>query len=89
MSSWYFLKNLKIDISQTREISCAMFWRSTQRVSAVDFNGRTIWIADAHRDGKRYVMRADEILTAFLELEAAIRFVNSTADNSGFRSVIL
>lgn len=29
--------------------------------------------ADAHRDdGKRYVVRADEKLTAFLELEAAI-----------------
>jgi hypothetical protein len=29
---------------------------------------------DAHRgDGKRYVVRADEKLTAFLELEAAIR----------------
>ena len=36
-------------------------------------NGRTIWIADAHRgDGKRFVVRADEVLTAFLELEAAI-----------------
>jgi len=34
--------------------------------------GRTIWIADAHRDGKRYVVRADEKLTAFMELEAAI-----------------
>jgi hypothetical protein len=32
------------------------------------------WIADAHRgDGKRYVVRADEKLTAFLELEAALR----------------
>ena len=29
-------------------------------VSAIDSNGRTIWIADAHRDGKRYVVRADE-----------------------------
>jgi len=30
--------------------------------------------ADAHRDdGKRFVVRADERLTAFLELEAAIR----------------
>jgi hypothetical protein len=29
-----------------------------------------IWIADAHRgDGKRFVVRADEKLTAFLELE--------------------
>jgi hypothetical protein len=30
-------------------------------------------IVDAHRgDGKRLVVRADEILTAFLELESAI-----------------
>jgi hypothetical protein len=39
-------------------------------VSAIDREGRTIWIADAHRDnGKRLVVRADEKLTAFLELE--------------------
>jgi hypothetical protein len=31
-----------------------------------------IWIADAHRDGKRVVVRADEKLTAFMELESAI-----------------
>jgi len=43
-------------------------------VSAVDLGGRTIWIADAHRnDGRRFVVRADERLTAFLELESAIR----------------
>jgi len=42
-------------------------------VSAVDSHGRTIWIADAHRDEKRFVVRADEKLTAFWELEAAIR----------------
>jgi hypothetical protein len=43
-------------------------------VSAVDSTGRTIWIADAHRgDGKRFVVRADEKLTAFVELESAIR----------------
>jgi hypothetical protein len=43
-------------------------------VSAIDSNGRTIWIADAHRDdSQRFVVRADEILTAFVELEAAIR----------------
>ena len=42
-------------------------------VSAGDCNGRTIWIVDAHRDdAKRYVVRADEKLTALLELEAAI-----------------
>jgi hypothetical protein len=39
----------------------------------MDCDGRTIWIADAHRnDGKRFVVRAEEKLTAFLELESAI-----------------
>jgi hypothetical protein len=38
------------------------------------FRGRTIWVADAHRgDGKRFVARPDEKLTAFLELESAMR----------------
>jgi hypothetical protein len=41
-------------------------------VSALDSSEQTIWIADAHRgDGKRFVVRADEKLTAFLELESA------------------
>jgi hypothetical protein len=43
-------------------------------LSAVDSEARTIWIADAHRgDGKRFVLRADEKLSAFAELESAIR----------------
>jgi hypothetical protein len=43
-------------------------------VSAIDSEGRTIWIVDAHRDnGKRLVVRADEKLNAFLKLESAIR----------------
>jgi len=38
-------------------------------VSAVDCEGRTIWIADAHRDdGQRFVVQADNKLTAFLRL---------------------
>ena len=42
-------------------------------VSAIDRQGRTIWIADAHRDdSKRFVVHADELLTAFLELETDI-----------------
>jgi len=42
-------------------------------VSAVDSHGRTIWIVDAHRgDGKRFVVHADEKLTAFVELESGI-----------------
>ena len=42
-------------------------------VSAIDSEGRTIWIADAHGYGKRFIVRADEKLTAFVELESAIR----------------
>jgi hypothetical protein len=41
-------------------------------VSALDSRWRTIWIVDAHRDGKRFVVHADELLTAFLELESAV-----------------
>jgi hypothetical protein len=46
-------------------------------VSAIDSKGRTIWIANAHRgDGQRFVARADEKLTAFLEPESPIRAVS-------------
>jgi hypothetical protein len=42
-------------------------------VSALDAHGHTIWTVDAHRgDGKRFVVRADEKLTALLEPESAI-----------------
>ena len=41
-------------------------------VSALDLEGRTIWIVDAHDYGNRFVVRADEKLTAFVELERAI-----------------
>ena len=41
-------------------------------VSAIDSNGRTIWIVDAHRgNGKRFVVRADEKLTAKLLLSVS------------------
>jgi hypothetical protein len=43
-------------------------------VSAQDSTPRTIFVADAHRDDrKHFVIRADERLTAFIELESAIR----------------
>jgi hypothetical protein len=46
-------------------------------VAAIDREGRTIWIADVHRGGgKRLVVHADETLTAFIGLEAAIRASN-------------
>jgi hypothetical protein len=40
-------------------------------VSAVDSEGRTMWIADAYRDdGQRFVVRADDRLTVFMALRA-------------------
>jgi hypothetical protein len=41
-------------------------------VPALDPNGRRIWIVDAHVHGNHFIVRAEEILTAFLELERAI-----------------
>ena len=39
----------------------------------MDADGRTIWIVDAHRgDGKRFIVRADEMLSAFVELERQV-----------------
>jgi len=34
-------------------------------VSALDRKGRTLWIVDAHGYGKRFIVRADEKLTAY------------------------
>jgi hypothetical protein len=66
-------------------------WRC---VSAVDAEGRTIWIVDAHRDdGKRFVVHADEKLTASLELErithelavsTVMRWIFENAGSLGF-----
>ena len=40
----------------------------------VDRTERTIFVADAHQgDGKRFVVRAEEKLTVFVELESAVR----------------
>jgi len=61
------MKDWEIIADNLKEAGFSVGW-----VSALDGYGRTLWI-DAHRDGKRYVVRADEKLTAFLELEAAIR----------------
>ena len=51
-----------------------------------------MWIADAHRgDGQRFVVRADEKLTAFMELERTIyQFaVRSISGKLGFAAIIL
>jgi hypothetical protein len=50
-------------------------------VSAIDSKGRTTWIADAHRgDGKSFVVRANEKLSAFIELESVIHRLPPVSD---------
>ena len=49
-------------------------------VSAVDRERRTIWIVDAHGYGRRFIVRADEMLTAFVELESAFALAMNYLD---------
>jgi hypothetical protein len=60
------------------------YWESSLAISAVgwswgcssqiDSTGRVLFTADAHGDnGKRFIVSADEKLTAFLELERVTR----------------
>jgi len=59
------LKYWEILANRLKKAGWSLGW-----VLAVDSEGQTIWIADAHRgDGKRFVVRANEKLTAFLGLE--------------------
>jgi len=49
-------------------------------VATVNAHGLTIWIVDAHRNnGKRFIKRAEEKLTAFVELELAARVCGDLA----------
>jgi hypothetical protein len=43
-------------------------------ISSTDHEGRQFWVVTAERENAgRFIVRADEMLTAFLELHAAIR----------------
>jgi len=55
----------------------------------MDSRGRTIFVADAHRDdGKHFVVRADEKLSAFTELESAVRAFKSIGARKTKREVL-
>jgi hypothetical protein len=55
-------------------------------VSAIDSEGRTIFVADAHRgDGKRFIVHVDEKLSAFVELEAVIEECSKNLIFSNYR----
>jgi hypothetical protein len=65
-------------------IGCVKYWEviadnvkkagwSWGCVATVDYEGQTIWTVDAHGDnGKRHIVRAYELSTAFRELERAV-----------------
>ena len=57
------MKNWEIIAVNLHDAGFSLGW-----VSALDVEGRTIWIVDAHGYGKRFIVRADEMLTAFMEL---------------------
>ena len=62
------MKDWEIIADNLHNMGCSLGW-----VSAVNREAHTIWIADAHCGyGKRFIVRADEKLTAFLELESAV-----------------
>ena len=61
------MKYWEVIADNLKRAGCSLGW-----VSALDSEGRTIWIVDAHFDGRRFVVRADEKLTAFVELQRAI-----------------
>ena len=62
------MKNWEIIADRLSKAGWTLGW-----VSAVDSQRRTNWIVDAHRDdGRRFIVRADEKLGAFVELERQV-----------------
>ena len=67
----FFNRNASDERSHISDLSLSRLGQPWVRGS--DSNVQTIWIADMHHgDGKRFVVRSDEKVTAFLELESVI-----------------
>jgi hypothetical protein len=64
------VKDWEIIADNLRDAGWSLGW-----VSALDLEGQTIWIVDAHGYGKRFIVRADQKLSAFLELQSAVHEV--------------
>ena len=47
------------------------------------------WIVDAHREGRRYMVHSDELLSAFLELEQTLLLLRNQwdKDNPGVQQI--
>jgi len=61
------VKDWAIIANNLKESGWSLGW-----VSALDLEGRTIWIVDAHRDGRCFIVHANEKLSAFVELERQV-----------------
>ena len=61
------MKDWEVAANNLKKAGWSVGW-----ISALDRQRRTIWIVDAHGYGKRFVVHADEMLTAFVELQSAI-----------------
>jgi hypothetical protein len=62
------LRKRRWDVRCLQMMTCSKFLRDFGHGSVVNSKGQTIWIVDAHRDGRRFIVRADDKLTAFVEL---------------------
>ena len=60
------MKNWEIIADDLKKAGWSLGW-----VSALDVEGRTMWIVEAHGYGNRFIVRADQMLTAFVELQRA------------------
>ena len=74
--------------SKRGRIRRVKYWETiaNKSINARDDDRRTVWIVDAHRDGRRFIVRAKEKLTAFVELQAAIHrqpASSQSADGAG------
>ena len=62
------MKNWEVIADNLSNAGWSLGW-----VLVVDSQGRTIWIVNAHRgDGRRFIVHADERLSAFVELERQV-----------------
>ena len=56
---------------QSNRANAAIHFREGARSAVTPLGWR--WIVDAHREGRRDMVHSDELLSAFLELEATLR----------------
>ena len=70
-------------IATTQRGRSGHLFKSLRTETASPWARLSIWIVDAHRDGrKRFIVRADEKLSVFFRIESAIRLERSIDTSS-------